>query len=111
MGIKSQFLLMAVKESKGSYEGRAFDSCKFHLVVDVTDNSSGRSVGCVTREFKFGKGSDIELWLPYDQQMKTGGVLVEVELGMVAGADKAVNLQMLSIKPVHPPATPAPAKK
>lgn len=107
MQFKSQVLLLGVKESKGSFEGRAFDSCTFHLVVDSTDNSSGRSFGCVTRPFKFGKGSEIENWAPYEQQMKTGGVLVEAEFLMVAGADKAVNMQLLGIKPVHSPATPA----
>lgn len=104
MRTKSQFLLLSVKESKGNFEGRPFDSCKFHLVVDAPDNSSGRSIGCVTREFKFGKGEEIENWLAYDQQMKTGGVLVEAELDIVAGADKAVTMQIVSIKPVHPPA-------
>ncbi len=104
MKFKSQVILLSVKESKGSFEGRAFDSCTFHLVVDVAENSSGRSVGCVTRPFKFGKGAEIENWLAYDQQMKTGGLLVEAEFEMVAGADKSVNMQLLGIKALHAPA-------
>ena len=104
MQFKIQAILLGVKESKGSFEGRAFDSCTFHLVIDSAESSSGRSLGCVTRPFKFGKGAEIENWTPYEQQMKTGGLLVEAEFLMVAGADKAVNMQLLGIKPVHPPA-------
>jgi hypothetical protein len=36
--------------------------------------------------------------------MKTGGLLVEAEFEMVAGADKAVNMQLLGIKALHAPA-------
>ena len=58
MKFETTAIVHGVKESKGSIEGRAYSSTTFHIEVDLQENSSGRSIGTVTRPFKFGSADE-----------------------------------------------------
>lgn len=62
MQFKAETILHAVKESAGTFEGKEFSSCTFHMEVDLKENSAGRSIGRVTRPFKMGDASEFDKW-------------------------------------------------
>lgn len=99
MKFQSNAVLHGLKCSKGDIEGRAFDSTTFHLSVDIADNSSGEAIGVVTRPFKLGTSEEFKKW----QHLKAGwpatGVPVVCEFDIVAGAEQASKLVLLSIRP------------
>lgn len=99
MKFKTLAVLHGVKESKGEYEGRAFDSTQYHVTVDLQDNSSGRSIGVVTRPFKCGPAADFEKWAHLSKSWPLGGVPVECEFDVVAGPDNSSKLLLLGIRP------------
>lgn len=106
MKLKSQVICTGIKESKGEFEGRPFNSTTFHLIVDVAESSSGRSIGAVTRPFKFGDASEFENWAHLKNSWPSGGVMCECEFDVVAGADNSSKLALLSIQPVQRQAQP-----
>jgi len=93
-----------IKESKGEFEGKGFSSTTFHLIVDVAENGAGRSIGAVTRPFKFGDASEFEKWQHLKNSWPSGGIDVACDFEIVAGADNSSKLVLLGIKP--PPAGP-----
>ena len=106
MKFQAEVVVHAVKESKGEYEGRAFSSCTFHCEVDLKENGVGRSIGRVTRPFKFGDSTEFQKWAHLKDKWPLGGILCECEFDVVAGADNSVKLTLLGIKPAS---TKAPA--
>lgn len=93
-----------IKESKGSFEGKDFSSTTFHLSVDVAENGAGRSLGTVTRPFKFGDASEFEKWVNVGKNWPVGGLPCVCDFEVVAGADNSSKLVLLGIKPA--PQTP-----
>lgn len=99
MKLNSQVICTGIKESKGEYEGRAFSSTTFHLIVDVADNSAGRSIGAVTRPFKMGDAEEFQKWQHLDKSWPAAGLLCDCVFDVVAGAGNDSKLTLLAIKP------------
>lgn len=107
MKFSNQAILTGIKESSGEFEGRKFSSTTFHLIVDVAQSGSGRSIGQVTRPFKFGEASEFEKWKNWADKWPMGGLTCDCQFEVVAGADNKSELKLLGIKPA---AAAAPAK-
>lgn len=99
MKMTSQAVLHGLKQSKGEFEGRAFDSTTFHLSVDIGQSSSGESIGVVTRPFKFGDSTEFMKWAHLKNKWPLGGVMCDCEFDIVAGADNTTKLTLLGIRP------------
>lgn len=101
MKMKSQAICTGIKESSGTFEEtkKAFSSTTFHLIVDVAENSAGRSIGSVSRPFKFGDATEFEKWAHLDKSWPVTGLLCDCEFDVVAGADNASKLTLVGIKP------------
>lgn len=99
MKMTSQAVLHGLKQSKGDYEGRPFDSTTFHLSVDIAQSTSGESIGVVTRPFKLGDSTEFQKWAHLKNKWPLGGVLCECEFDIVAGADNSTKLTLLAIRP------------
>lgn len=100
MKMQSQVVCHAIKESKGTYEGREFSSTTFHLSVDMAENGSGRSIGSVTRPFKLGDASEFEKWVHHKDTWPETGLPCVATFDVVAGADNASKLTLLALAPV-----------
>lgn len=87
----------AVKESSGTYEGKAFSSTTFHCVVDLKENGAGRSIGKVTRPFKLGDHHEYDKWAHLGDQLP---LVAEAVFEMAAGTDNQTSLKLVSIKPL-----------
>src|ERR1035437_3630099 len=101
MKMNSTALCTGIKESKGEFEGKAFSSTTFHMIVDVADNGAGRSIGAVTRPMKFGDASEFEKWAHLKNSWPVTGVPVACVFDVVAGADNATKLVLIDIKPAN----------
>ena len=88
-----------IKESKGEYEGKPFSSTTFHLIVDVAENSAGRSMGAVSRPFKFGDASEFDKWAHLKVGWPAVSLPVVCDFDLVAGSDNSTKLTLLDIKP------------
>jgi hypothetical protein len=99
MRMKNTVQLHAVKESKGEIEGNKFSSTKFHLEVDLKENGVGRSIGSVTREFKFGTADEFDKW---EHLGKSLPFPVECTWDMEATKD-GTKLTLIDIVPVQKP--------
>lgn len=92
-------LCTGIKESKGEFEGKPFSSTTFHLNVDVAENGAGRSLGSVTRPFKFGDASEFEKWAHLGKSWPVGGLPCQCDFEVVAGAENSSKLVLLGIRP------------
>jgi hypothetical protein len=99
MKFQNQALCTGIKESKGEFEGKAFSSTTFHLNVDLSENGAGRSLGMVTRPFKFGDASEFEKWAHLSKSWPVGGLSCMCDFDVVAGADNKSNIVLLGIRP------------
>ena len=72
MKMQSTALLLGIESSKGEFEGTKYDSTKFHLSVDLGQKSNGKTLGLVTRPFKFGDSTEIEKWAHLGAHMGSG---------------------------------------
>lgn len=99
MKFTNKAICTGIKESKGEFEGRAFSSTTFHLSVDVAENGSGRSIGQVTRPFKFGDASEFDKWKNWADKWPVGGLVCDCDFEVVAGADNQSSLRLLGIRP------------
>ena len=102
MELQAKGALMAVKESLGTFEGRAFSSTTFHIAVDLPDNGAGRSIGMVTRPFKFGDAKEFDKWAHLGEVLKKGPIPVLLDIEVSAGADKASVLTLKGIQEISP---------
>lgn len=100
MKLNSQVLCTGIKESSGSFEGKPFSSTTFHLNVDVAENGAGRSLGMVSRPFKFGDASEFEKWAHLKNAWPVAGIQCAVIFDVVSGADNSTKLVLLDIKSV-----------
>lgn len=93
-------LCTGIKESSGVFEEtkKAFSSTTFHLIVDVAENGAGRSIGTVSRPFKFGDATEFEKWAGLKQKWAPGGMLCDCEFDLVAGNDNTTKLTLMGIK-------------
>ncbi len=107
MKFTNKAICTAIKESKGEMEGKAFSSTTFHLNVDLAENGAGRSIGTVTRPFKFGDASEFEKWANMKDKWPLGGLHCECDFEVVAGADNSSKLMLLGIRPAQSVARPA----
>ncbi|MGW8423340.1 hypothetical protein [Comamonas sp. HJ-2] len=99
MKMQSQALLFGIESSKGTFEGTAFDSTKFHLSVDLGQKSTGETIGLVTRPFKFGDSTEIQKWMHLKAHFAAGKpVLCNCEFDVVAGSGTDVKLTLLGIQ-------------
>lgn len=99
MKMQSQALLFGIESSKGEFQGTAYDSTKFHLSVDMGTKSNGKTIGVVTRPFKFGDSTEIEKWVNLTPHLSTGKpVPCNCEFDVVASSD-GVKLTLLAIQP------------
>ena len=98
MRIKSESTLYGIKASKGNFEGRAFDSCTFHLDADLASNTSGEAIGISTRPFKFGGADEFNKWKHLSQSLP---IKVQVEFDVVAAAENKTTLTVVAIKPLE----------
>lgn len=106
MKFPTKVIVHAVKESQGSIEGRAFSSTTFHCEVDLKENNAGRSIGRVTRPFKFGDASEFDKWAHLGASLP---LEADAEFEMEATREDGTKLTLVSIKPaqrVPSPATP-----
>lgn len=103
MQMKSHVTCTAIKESQGSFEGKPFSSTTFHLTVDMAENTAGRSIGVVTRPFKFGDASEFEKWAHLKASWPAAGLPCIATFEVVAGADNASKLTLVGL--VASPAT------
>lgn len=99
MKFKNQAICTAIKESKGEIEGKAFSSTTFHLNVDLAENGAGRSIGTVTRPFKFGKADEFDKWAHMGKSWPVGGLVCDCEFEIIAAADNKSVVTLLGIKP------------
>ena len=99
MKMQSVAVCTGIKESKGDFEGKAFSSTTFHLHVDVAENGSGRSLGVVSRPFKFGDASEFEKWVPLKAAWPATGLPCLATFDVVAGADNSSKLTLLDLRP------------
>ena len=106
MQFSSKVIVHAVKESKGTFEGRAFSSCTFHCEVDLKENGAGRSIGRVTRPFKLGDASEFDKWEHLGASLP---ITADAVFEMAASKDDKSVLNLISIKPVARAPQPAQA--
>ena len=101
MRMKSSAICTGIKESAGVFEEtkRSFSSTTFHLIVDVAENSAGRSIGTVSRPFKFGDATEFEKWVHLQKRWPAGGLMCDCEFDVVAGADNSAKLTLVGIAP------------
>lgn len=99
MKMQSNVLCTGIKESSGSFEGKAFSSTTFHLNVDVAENTAGRSIGAVTRPFKMGDASEFEKWVGMKASWPAAGLPCVATFDVVAGADNTSKLTLLELRP------------
>jgi hypothetical protein len=99
MKFSNKAICTGIKESKGEFEGKGFSSTTFHLIVDVAENGAGRSIGAVTRPFKFGDASEFEKWVNVGKAWPAGGLTCDCDFEVVAGADNSSKLVLHGIKP------------
>lgn len=64
MQFNQEVIVHGIKASKGTYEGRAFDSTTFHVEADLKANGAGKSLGRVTTPMKFGDSTELDKWEP-----------------------------------------------
>ena len=99
MRMQSKAICTGIKESKGTFEGKPFSSTTFHLSVDVAGNTAGRSIGQVTRPFKFGDASEFEKWTHLEKSWPASGLVMDCGFDVVSGADNTTKLTLVEIKP------------
>lgn len=101
MKMKSTIICTGIKESSGVFEEtkKAFSSTTFHLIVDVAENGAGRSIGAVSRPFKFGDATEFEKWAKLKDKWPVTGLPCECEFDMVAGPENTTKLTLTAIAP------------
>lgn len=98
MQMNSTVRCIGIKESQGEMEGKKFSSTKFHLVVDIADNTAGRSIGNESRPFTFGDASEFAKWSHLKSGWPETGVYVDCVFDVVAASDGKTKLTLLDLK-------------
>jgi hypothetical protein len=101
MEMKSEVIVHAVKESVGSFEGKAFSSTTFHVEVNLPENNAGRSIGNVTRPFKLGDAKEFDKWAHLGKSLPIRAVATfSVEAARGADGRETTKLAMVALVPV-----------
>jgi hypothetical protein len=102
MQFPTEVVLHAVKESAGSFEGKAFSSCTFHVEVDLPENGAGRSIGRVTRPFKLGDAQEFDKWshLGGSLPLKCAATM-RIEAAKDAGGRDGTKVSLVAIRPLE----------
>lgn len=98
MKMNTEVIVHAVKESKGTFEGKAFSSTTFHCEVDMKENGAGRSIGRVTRPFKFGDASEFDKWAHLGNSLPIKAMAV---FEMEAAREDGAKLTLVEIRPIE----------
>lgn len=102
MRMQNETVIHAIKESVGTFEGKAFSSTTFHIEVDLKDNGAGRSIGCVTRPFRHGDATEFDKWAHLGKSMPIKATAVfEVEAIKESQGGSGVKLTLVDIKPLE----------
>lgn len=104
MQTKATVFVHAVKESSGTFEGKAFSSTQFHCEVALKENGVGRAIGRVTRPFKLGDHREFDKWLPLQDRLNEGPIEAEATFELEATKDGSkMNLVAIEALPVRKP--------
>jgi hypothetical protein len=98
MRMESQVVVHGIKESSGTFEGRAFSSTTFHCEVDMKENGAGRALGRVTRPFKFGDAKEFDKWAHLGHSFPISAVAT---FDVDSARDDGVKLTLVAIRPVE----------
>src|SRR4051812_14848605 len=98
MRTQANVVVHGVKESVGTFEGRAFSSTTFHCEVDLKENGAGRSIGRVTRPFKLGDAKEFDKWAHLANSLPLHAVAT---FDMEASREDGVKLTLIDIRPVE----------
>lgn len=113
MQMNSEVLVHGIKESTGTFEGKAFSSTTFHCEVDMKENGAGRALGHVTRPFKLGDHTEFAKWQHLGPVLNNGPIRALATFEMEATREDGTKLVLVAIKPVaatNTAAQAAPAK-
>lgn len=108
MKMNSTAKCIGIKQSAGTMEGKAFSSTKFHLVVDIADNTAGESIGMESRPFVFGDATEFDKWKHLKASWPEAGITCACVFDVVAAADGKTKLTLLDIKSQEAPRAPSP---
>ena len=97
MRVNSEVIVHAVKESVGTFEGKAFSSTTFHCEVDLKENGAGRSIGRVTRPFKLGDAKVFDQWAHLGAQLP---LKAQATFEMEASREDGTRLVLVEIRPI-----------
>lgn len=97
MQTQMQVIVHAVKESVGTFEGKAFSSTTFHCEVDLKENGAGRSIGRVTRPFKLGDHAEFDKWAHLGGSLP---IRAEATMGIEAAREEGMKLTLIAIRPL-----------
>lgn len=97
MQVNAEVIVHAVKESVGTFEGKAFSSCTFHCEVDLKENGVGRSIGRVTRPFKLGDAAEFDKWAHLGNSLPIKAAAV---FDMEATKEDGARLALKAIRPL-----------
>lgn len=97
MRFNSQVTVHGIKESKGTFEGKAFSSTTFHAEVDLKENGAGRSLGRVTRPFKINDAAEFDKWAHLGNSFP---IQCDAVFEMEASREDGTRLVLVEIKPV-----------
>lgn len=105
--MKSTVVCTAIKASSGSFknaEGQSvnFDSTTFYLNIDLASSQNTKTIGNVSRPFKFGDSKEFDKWASYANKWPDAGILVDVEFAIEASGADGTKLTLKSIKPAAP---------
>lgn len=98
MKMNTSVIVHAVKESQGTFEGKAFSSTTFHCEVDLKENGAGRSIGRVTRPFKLGGAEEFNKWAHLGNSLP---IKAEAVFEMEASREDGTRLALVEIRPVE----------
>lgn len=96
MRFNSQVIVHGIKESAGTFEGKAFSSTTFHCEVDLKENGAGRSLGRVTRPFKIGDAKEFDKWMHLGGQFP---ITANAVFEMQASREDGTRLVLVEITP------------
>lgn len=96
MRIPMQVVVHGIKESAGTFEGKAFSSTTFHCEVDLKENGAGRSLGRVTRPFKIGDAKEFDKWAHLGASFP---ITADAVFEMEATREDGTKLSLVEIKP------------
>jgi len=100
MQMQSEVLVHGIKESTGTFEGRAFSSTVFHCEVDMKENGAGRALGHVTRPFKLGDHTEFEKWAHLGPTLNAAPIRAMATFEVEATREDGTKIIMVAIKPL-----------